>query len=150
MADFALFQEVVRSIRNIRVEKKVVPGKRIPALVAAGEKQYIFESQRNAFAALAFLDSESLTIGKTLSEKPEGAVSLVVSGIEILLPLTGMVDDQAEKVRLEKELAEAESHIARLEALLQSDFAKKAPPALVEKERQKLATYKETAEKLKR
>ena len=150
VVDFVLFQEVVRSIRNFRAEKKVVPGKRIPALVAAGEKQYIFETQRKAFAALAFLDPELLKIEKVLSEKPEGAVSLVSMGIEILLPLTGLVDDQAEKVRIEKELAEAESHIARLETLLQSDFAKKAPPALVEKERQKLATYKETAEKLKR
>jgi valyl-tRNA synthetase len=149
-ADFILFQEVVRAIRNLRAEKKVVPGKRIPAVIAAGDRTPIFESLRKALAALGFLDSESLEIVPTKVEKAEDAVSLVVMGIEILLPLAGMVDDQAEKARIEKELTEAESHIARLEALLESDFAKKAPPALVDKERQKLATYKETAEKLRK
>ncbi|MHC1781505.1 MAG: valine--tRNA ligase [Anaerolineaceae bacterium] len=148
--DFSLFQEVVRAIRNLRTEKKVVPGKRIPAIILAGEKTPILESLRKALSALAFLDLDTLVINASSVEKPEGSVSLVVMGIEILLPLSGMVDDKAEKARVEKELAEAESHITRLEALLDSDFAKKAPPALVEKERQKLVTYKETAEKLRR
>jgi valyl-tRNA synthetase len=148
--DFSLFQEVVRAIRNLRAEKKVVPGKRIPAIILAGEKAAMLESLRRPLAALAFLDLDNLAIDASGKEKPEGAVSLVVMGIEILLPLTGLVDDQAEKARVDKELAEAESHITRLEALLGSDFAKKAPPALVEKERQKLATYKETAEKLRK
>jgi len=54
-----------------------------------------------------------------------------------------------EKARLEKELKEAESHIQRLETLLGSDFANKAPAALIAKEREKLAGYKDTAEKIK-
>ncbi len=149
-ADFNLFQEVVRAIRNLRAEKKVVPGKRIPAMIIAGEKTPILESLRNALASLSFLDPDYLAISAVGADKTEDAVSLVVSGIEIQLPLAGMVDDQAEKARVEKELAEAESQIARLEALLESDFAKKAPPALVDKERQKLATYKETVEKLRK
>jgi valyl-tRNA synthetase len=59
------------------------------------------------------------------------------------------VDLEQERARLEKELAEAESQIARLEKLLASDFAKKAPEAVVAKEREKLAAYKEIAEKIK-
>ncbi|MDP2776368.1 MAG: hypothetical protein Q8O48_01890, partial [Anaerolineales bacterium] len=54
-----------------------------------------------------------------------------------------------EKARLEKELKEAESHIQRLENLLGGDFAKKAPAALVAKEREKLAAYQDTAGKIK-
>ena len=50
---------------------------------------------------------------------------------------------------LEKELKEAQSHIERLEKLLSGDFASKAPPALVQKEREKLEGYKDTAKKLK-
>ena len=69
--------------------------------------------------------------------------------IEIFLPLAEMVDPAEERARLEKELTEAESHIERLEKLLSSDFANKAPAALVQKERDKLAVYKESAEKIK-
>ncbi|MFZ5819510.1 MAG: hypothetical protein ACOYYJ_06385, partial [Chloroflexota bacterium] len=58
-------------------------------------------------------------------------------------------DLEAERARLQKELAEAEAHIQRLEKLLASDFAKKAPEAVVAKEREKLAGFKETAGKIK-
>jgi valyl-tRNA synthetase len=60
-----------------------------------------------------------------------------------------MVDLAEEKSRLEKELKEAESHIERLEKLLDSDFANKAPAPVVQKERDKLANYKETADKIR-
>jgi valyl-tRNA synthetase len=69
--------------------------------------------------------------------------------VEIHIPLAGTVDLAKEQTRLEKELGVAESHIARLEKLLVSDFANKAPAALVQKERDKLAAYKDTAEKIK-
>jgi valyl-tRNA synthetase len=59
------------------------------------------------------------------------------------------VDAGAEKARLSKELADTESQIDRLEKLLASDFASKAPAPVVQKEREKLAAFKETAEKLK-
>jgi valyl-tRNA synthetase len=52
-------------------------------------------------------------------------------------------------VRLEKELAEIDGQIQRLETLLGGSFAEKAPAAVVERERQKLGTYKETAGRLK-
>jgi len=60
-----------------------------------------------------------------------------------------MMDLAADKVRLEKELKEAESHIERLEKLLSGDFAGKAPAAVVAKEREKLEGYRETVKKLK-
>ena len=50
--------------------------------------------------------------------------------------------------RLEKDLAEADSHIARLNKLLASDFAKKAPDSVVKKERDKLAAFQETQQRL--
>ena len=74
---------------------------------------------------------------------------MVISGVEIFLPLIDLTDSKAEKSRLQKELDEAQSQIKRLEGLLDSPFASKAPPAVIEKEQQKLATYRETAEKLR-
>jgi valyl-tRNA synthetase len=148
-ADFALLQEIIRSIRNLRAEKNVKPGKRIEATLAAGAKTAILLEQKAILATLASLDEAHLTIVPSLDAKPEGSVGLVAGPVEIFLPLAGLVDIEEERARLTKDLAETESHIARLETLLSSDFANKAPKPVVAKEREKLAAYQDTAEKIK-
>ncbi|HLF75584.1 MAG TPA: class I tRNA ligase family protein, partial [Anaerolineales bacterium] len=148
-ADFTLVQEIVRSIRNLRAEKGVAPGKRIPAAFAAGLKTDLLNEQAKVIASLAGLNEPELTIAQALEEKSKDAAALVVGPVEIHLPLGGMVDLTEEKTRLAKELKEVESHIERLERLLSSDFANKAPAPVVQKEREKLGGYRETAEKLK-
>ncbi len=149
IADFALIQEIVRSIRNLRAEKSVAPAKRIAANFAAGEKTALLQSQKSVIASLAGLDESQFTIQDSLSSKPKDSMALVIGTVEIYIPLAGMVDLADEKARLEKELKEAGSQIERLEKLLSSDFANKAPAPVVAKEREKLAAFKETAEKLK-
>ncbi len=149
IADFELAQEIVRSIRNVRAEKGVAPSKRIAATIVAGAKMDLLKEQSKVLASLAGLSESELTLTESLAEKPKDAIALVVGPVEIYLPLTGMVDLTEEKTRLEKELKEAESHIERLEKLLAGDFAKKAPAALVQKERDKLMAYQETAEKIR-
>ncbi|NWF63144.1 MAG: valine--tRNA ligase [Chloroflexi bacterium] len=149
IADFELIQEIVRSIRNLRAEKNVAPSKKIAASFSAGAKTGLLKAQSTVIATLAGLDPSQISILQSLKEKPADSAALVVGSVEIYLPLAGMADLASEKTRLEKELKEAESHIQRLEKLLNSDFAQKAPPALVQKERDKLAAYKDTAEKIK-
>ncbi|MBI3169303.1 MAG: valine--tRNA ligase [Chloroflexi bacterium] len=148
-ADFELIQEIVRSIRNLRAEKNVAPSKKIAASISAGAKADLLNQQSKVIASLAGLDHSQFTIHSSLKDKPADAAALVVGSVEIYLPLAGMVDLASEKTRLEKELKEAESHIQRLENLLGGDFANKAPAALIQKERDKLAAYKDTAEKIK-
>jgi valyl-tRNA synthetase len=149
LADFALIQDVVRSIRNLRAEKNMAPSKRLAATVAAGAKAGLLNEQSATLAALAGLDASQLTILSSLQKKPEQSAVLVVGAVEVYLPLAGMTDPADERARLEKELAEAQSHIDRLEKLLGGDFANKAPAQVVQKEREKLAAYKETADKIK-
>jgi len=149
LADFGLVQEIVRSIRNARAEKGVAPSRRIPATITAGDRTALLESQAAVLAALAGLDPSQFAIHSSLATKPKDGVVLVVGPVEIFLPLAGMVDLADERVRLEKELSEAQSQIERLENLLGSDFASKAPAAVVGREREKLAGYRGTAEKLK-
>ncbi|MBN1450009.1 MAG: valine--tRNA ligase [Anaerolineales bacterium] len=149
VADFALLQEIVRSIRNLRAEKGVAPSRRIAATFAGGGKTSLLVEQAKVMAALAGLDESQTQIAASLKAKPEGAAALVVGPVEIYLPLAGMVDLEQERARLQKELAEAESQIVRLEKLLTGDFANRAPEAVVAKEREKLTAYKETAEKIK-
>jgi valyl-tRNA synthetase len=149
IADFELIQEIVRSVRNLRAEKNVAPSRRIAAEIAAGEKTGLIKDQAKVIASLAGLSEADLTIAESLSEKPKDTVALVVSSVEVYLPLAGMIDLAEERTRLEKELKEAQSHIERLEKLLSGDFSSKAPAALVQKERDKLAGYQQTAEKIR-
>ena len=88
-------------------------------------------------------------IEQAVTEKPRNAVAVTVLGVEIYLPLEGLVDVEAEKARLQKELEETEDQIKRLEILLNSPFAQRAPANVVERERQKLATSQETAASLR-
>ena len=150
VADFNVVMELVRAIRNLRSEKKVEPGRRIPALIAAGDQVELVRAQAATIAQLTFIDRAALMIEAHLEQVPADAASAVVNGVEIYLPLADLVDKVAEHARLQKELNEMLSQIARLEKLLGSDFANKAPAAVVEKERQKLEGFNETAAKLRK
>jgi valyl-tRNA synthetase len=149
LTEFALIQEIVRSIRNLRAEKNISPAKRFAASISAATKADLLKGQARVIASLAGLNESELIIEPSLKNKPQDTVALVVGSVEIYIPLTGMVDAANDRARLEKDLKEAESHIQRLETLLGGDFATKAPAALIQKEKDKLAAYKDTAEKIK-
>ena len=149
VADFVLIQDTIRSIRNLRAEKKVSPAKRIPATIAGGVKTALLKEQAGVIAALAGLDQSLLSILESLPAKPENSIALVAGPVEIYIPFSGMVDLDEERNRLQKELAESQIQIDRLEKLLGSDFANKAPAPVIQKERERLAAFKETAEKLR-
>ena len=149
VTDFALIQDTIRSIRNLRAEKKVSPAKRIPATIACGGKTDLLKEQAGVIAALAGLDPALLSIFALLPAKPEKSIALVAGPVEIYVPLSGVVDLDEERNRFQKELAESQGQIDRLEELLGSDFANKAPAAVVQKEREKLAAFHATAAKLK-
>jgi valyl-tRNA synthetase len=149
VADFSLMQEIVRAIRNLRTEKRVPPGRKIPAVLGAGERAAVLESLRGAIAFLGQIDMDKLTITDQSVEKPKNAAAATVLGVEIYLSMEGLVDVEAEKARLQKELGETLSQIERLENLLGSSFAERAPASVVERERQKLATFQETASRLR-
>jgi valyl-tRNA synthetase len=147
--NFNIIQEIVRNIRNIRTEKKIPPSKKIPATIIAGEKIEIIRDQATTIIALANLDKNETRIFKDLEEKPANQTSVVISGVELFLPLDDLIDVDAEKERINRELAEVQNQIARLENLLNSPFGEKAPAAVVQKEKEKLSLFLETSKKLK-
>jgi valyl-tRNA synthetase len=152
IANFTAVQEIVRSIRNLRSEKDVKPDKRIPAILSAStEMARLLTKEIPVISALAGLNPNEVSIvvnDQGSSPRLEGHVVLVAGAVEIFLPLSGLVDLEEERNRLNKTLTEAEAQIERLEKLLGSDFAKKAPEAVVQKEREKLKGYQETREKV--
>jgi valyl-tRNA synthetase len=145
--DFAMVMDIVRSIRNARAEFNVEPGKRIPAVISAGRAQSLLESQRDTIALLARLEPSELRIEKHAA-KPAQALALVAGGIEIYLPLTGMIDVEKEKARLANEIAKVNGDIARAENLLAGEFSQRAPKDVVQKTRDALAANRERTARL--
>jgi valyl-tRNA synthetase len=146
---FEMIMAVIRGIRNARSEKNVPLGKRIPASLVSETYADVLREQKAVIAALAQLDEADLNITESLQTRPEGAIALVVGQVEVYLPLEGLVDQEQERQRLEKELSETEFQVNRLEDLLAGQFSQKAPPAVVEKERSRLVEFKETVSKLR-
>ena len=148
-ADFSLVQELVRSIRNLRAENNVKANRRIPATLVGGDLTPLLREQADLIASLAYLDAGKLNIYESLVDKPQDCIVGVTGSIEVYLPLAGLVDLAEERSRLEKELAQTISQVERLEALLGSDFAQKAPEAVVAREREKLSGLQQTAQKIR-
>ncbi len=146
---FALIQEIVRAIRNARTEKKLPPGRKIAAVLVSPEMRELLVAQKEPIALLSGLDQDRYEVLPSLVEKPQGSTPLVVAGIEVYLSLAEFIDSGLEVERLEKEIQEIENQIERLQKLLSSSFAEKAPMAVVNKEREKLETYCNSIEKLK-
>ena len=148
--DMGLLMDLIRQIRNARAEFDVTPGKRIPATVAGGDKLAMLDAQRSLLAFLGKVDESQLTMTRVLEEKPQKAVALVAAeGVEAYLPLAGLVDLEQEIARLDKALADAEREIQRAEGMLANeDFASKAPPAVVQQQRDRLAENRERRARL--
>jgi valyl-tRNA synthetase len=144
---FEQFRELVRAIRAARAENNVEPAKFIAAQLSTGEKLAQYEALRPILVWLARLDDKALTIAEEV-DAPEQAVTIALGEVTCYLPLAGMVDLAQEKERLTKELAGLNKEIARLSKLLASPFAEKAPPPVVQKERDKLAQYEAKKEEI--
>jgi valyl-tRNA synthetase len=144
---FGQIQEIVRSIRNARAEKNVKPSKKLGVVFVDENYAPLYRNYLPLISTLSSTDLDQAFVYETEYKPSDVVTSLVVGSTDIYL--SGIEFSEEDKTRLEKELKEAESHIQRLEKLLTGDFANKAPAHLVAKEREKLAGYQETAEKIK-
>jgi valyl-tRNA synthetase len=105
----------------------------------------MLEEQRGLLAFLARLDDAQLALTRTLASKPQKAIALVAAqGVEVYLPLAGLVNLEQETARLRKALAETEHEIQRAEGkLANSQFAAKAPQHVIQQQRERLAEQRE-------
>ena len=136
---FGRVQETVRAIRNARAEYEVEPSRRITALISADGYTDTLRDSLPVLASLARLDTEQTTVGESL-DAPDKAVTLTAGGITTYLPLAGLVDLDAERARLEKEMANVEKQLQRVNGMLANEkFTSKAPDEVVERERSRRA-----------
>jgi len=136
----------------VRAEKNVKPSVKIPITLSSSlDRAHMLLHELDTIAHLAGADPQALTLVATSKgawQRPEGHIALVAGEVEIFLPLAELVDKEEERARLENDLANTRSQIDRLEELLGGAFAEKAPAHVVAKEREKLALYNSTADRL--
>ncbi|MHB1293528.1 MAG: valine--tRNA ligase [Anaerolineae bacterium] len=141
--------ELIRAIRNARSEHDVEPGHRIAAVMAAGERLPFMQEQAAVLQALARIDEAKLSLQREVNELPQNALTLVVGGVSCYLPLADLVDLERERARLSGEIARLDDEVERATKLLgNTNFVARAPEAVVQKERDKLAESQETRAKL--
>jgi valyl-tRNA synthetase len=143
-AAFGRIQEIVRAIRNARSEYNVPPGRRIGALIDAGEHLLLIQEQMAVISGLAALDPAHVQLGAHLS-MPAKSVALVAGGATIALPLADLVDLDAEIARLRKELANADKMVNGTTSRLGNPgFVNSAPAHVVDGARKQLADWEST------
>ena len=140
-AEMKVVMEVVRGVRNVRSEMNVPMSKKIALIILAdGESSQTLENAREFIAGLC--QAETMEILPIDSPKPDQAAAAMVKGMEIYLPLKGLIDMDKEIARLEKEVDNMDKEMARLAGKLQNpSFLDKAPADVVEKEKAKGVEY---------
>jgi len=144
----ALIKDIVVGIRTIRAEMNIAPSKPLPVIFANGsdDDRLHIQQQENYLAKLAKLESITwLAEGDT----PPAAATALAGNVEILIPMAGLIDKDAELERLQKELDKLLNEQKRLTGKLSNEgFVAKAPEAVVAKERNRLAEVDSALEKL--
>ncbi len=136
-AGMVAIMETIKAIRNMRAEVNVAPGKKVPAiLLVADEFGPVVAANKSYINLMAGVDE--LSILGADGAKPENAMAAVTKGIEVYLPLKGLIDIEKETQRLNKELDSLTKEISRIEGKLNNaGFLAKAPAEVVEKEKAK-------------
>jgi valyl-tRNA synthetase len=140
VADIEWLQAVVANLRRLRSEMNLSPGKAITLLYSGGRESDRVRAARfaDAIAFLARAGSQAWVEG---GEAP-AASAAVVGDLTLLVPLAGLVDPEAERSRLAREIKRVEAEIGKCRGKLGNDsFVANAPAAVVDQERQRLADF---------
>ncbi len=138
-----LLMDIIRSVRNIRAEVNTPMSKKVPLYISAKDAATVAILEANKGYLEKFCNPEPLTIGEGL-EAPGQSMTAVVTGAELFLPLVGLINLEEEIARLEKELEKWAKEVKLVTGKLSNEkFVSKAPEALVNAEREKLADYED-------
>ena len=136
-----LLMDIIRSVRNIRAEVNTPMSKKVPLFISAKDAAIAAVLKDNQAYLEKFCNPDTLTIGEGL-EAPGQSMTAVVTGAQVFLPLVGLINLEEEIARLEKELEKWAKEVKLVTGKLSNEkFVSKAPEALVNAEREKLADY---------
>ncbi|WP_017913043.1 valine--tRNA ligase [Xanthomonas sp. SHU 166] len=138
-ADVEWLKAMVSALRRVRSELQVAPSRQVPLLLQGGQAEDRARIERFAAQLRFLLKLESIQWLDDGAPSPAAATA-IVGELTLLVPLEGLVDLDAERLRLDKEIARVASEKDKSEAKL-GKFTDKVPPAVVEQERQRLADW---------
>ena len=142
-----ILKEVITSIRSIRSRMNVAPSTRCDLVVRCNDDQKLFiDEHTNLIQALAGVNN--ISTGKGL-DKPSQSATAVSAGMELYIPLKGLVDLEGEKTRMEKRILEIDRLLTSINAKLSNqNFLQRAPETVIEKERSNLKKLNQELEKV--
>ncbi|MDG5470972.1 valine--tRNA ligase [Jeotgalibacillus sp. ET6] len=139
--EMKLLIEIIRAVRNIRAEVNTPMSKPIKLLIRAQDEKVLAQLEKNEAYLDRFCHPETLTMGTSITI-PEKAMSAVVTGAELFLPLEGLLNVEEEVARLEKELVKWTKEVERVNNKLSNErFVSKAPQSVVDEEKAKKLDY---------
>jgi valyl-tRNA synthetase len=142
--DMTTIMEIIKAIRNMRAEVNVAPGKKSEVILQFASKELQEVLQVNAGYLKVLAAADPITVLEAAEGKPENAMAAVVNGVEIYLPLKGLIDVEKETARLNKELATLDKELQRVSGKLANvGFVAKAPADVIEKEKEKQKGFEE-------
>jgi valyl-tRNA synthetase len=142
--------QVVRAVRNLRAEVGLAPGRRLGLQIYAADAglRTTVETNRQAIEALARVDGLEVLAG---AGRPSDALLVALDGMELYVPVLGVIDVARERVRLEKEMQKVAGELVQVQAkLAKESFVERAPESVVEKERERAASLRERCATLER
>jgi valyl-tRNA synthetase len=146
--EFALLEEVINALRNIRGELGVAKSQRITCGVSGGTAEQVSFLRDFAGIIERLAGLNTLTFGEV---KPKGSAAAVVRGLEIFVPLSGLIDPKVEEARLTKERDRLAKVLDGARARLANpQFVANADPEIVENERRKLGEVETALAKVQR
>ncbi len=141
VADIEWLKSVLGEVRRIRSEMNIPPGKQIPLLFAKGNDTDRKRIERFS-GQIAFLARTESQRWLAADEQEPASASAIIGELRVLIPLAGLIDLDAEKARLEKEIRRIDGEIAKCNGKLgNATFVANAPAAVVDQERQRLADF---------
>ncbi|MFM8306376.1 MAG: valine--tRNA ligase, partial [Microcystis aeruginosa] len=144
---FELLIESIRVLRNLRAEAGIKPGATITAILQTENSQELAILQRGQVYLKDLAKIENLILTDKITEEVNQAIAGVVATVEILIPLSGLVDISVLAGKLAKNLAKVEGEIKSLsDRLNKPSFVEKAPEALIQKTKQALAESEKQAQ----
>ena len=140
-------KEIIVGIRNIRSTKNIHPSKKSMLIIISAKYKKELEEAQEILLKLGFADKIQIVENINEVEEKEAtqnSMSIILSDVEVYIPLKGLIDIEEEKARLTSEIARLENEVARGEKMLSNPgFVNKAPEAKVNEEKEKLKNYKE-------
>ena len=139
--------DVISAVRNIRASLNVSPGRQANLTIRGDDKKCsMLHANENYLKRLAKLDD--ISSGVTV-EKPAQSATAVVEGLELFVPLTGLIDLNKEIERLERQILDMEGRLSSVSRKLgNKNFVERAPENVISHERDKMQKYESNLSKL--